>query len=536
MTTKMFKRLPWLGLTGLLVGLQGCAALDEPAEPGVAAATPTETTTSELGTPQAIQLGANLAVLGTTEDGYALYWDAGVVYATALQPGAARTRVTRAAAPPLTMTSGRVALVWPDQAFFGPLAPSSLVVWTAAGGAHRAADSSMPPALSAIAASTAVSPDGREVIFTANVAADGSTGDIVRANADLSRATILVRGALVSPFSGCPPHVGFDADRACHGPRWYWHADETDATLRSRRANAVVASCDASGAPSLARWVGGARSELTTNLGSTVWSTDRFGAHLLTTAGDGSTVAYTRDGASLVVNPDPSLAWITPGGAAFTLSRRDPTTVTLQRTTFGAAVRTERVMDVGETLGVMFANHLAQGAPHYNITPNPMSPDQQFFGGFNTVDPNTGLTNAILVDAGRRRLRAASANANALPSVEIATRDSSHMLHYQLEPDGTFAMYATARTGGTRRLSQGATGLEHYGIAGGVVAFSDNFQGNPADLLSTTDIKLVDLAAGTAPRVLTRAAHATFFTARRRSVVVYSTEQGRPGLYVTRVR
>ncbi len=152
---------------------------------------------SELhtGTSFRIQAGATLSTLGVTDDGYALYWEGGSVYATRLFPGAQRELVaTEVNQPPLTMIVGRTALLWTATPFFAGPSISPLVVWTSKHGPKRASDASWAPALGAIAAQSAVCPDGRQILFTSNVSSDGSTGDVVRASTDLSQVTTLVAG------------------------------------------------------------------------------------------------------------------------------------------------------------------------------------------------------------------------------------------------------------------------------------------------------------------------------------------------------
>ena len=55
--------------------------------------------------------------------------------------------------------------------------------------------------------------------------------------------------------------------------------------------------------------------------------------------------------------------------------RTRPTSVVIERTTFEPAPRTELVTELGAAIGFMFANHLAQGIPFYDVTPVPTSPD-----------------------------------------------------------------------------------------------------------------------------------------------------------------
>ena len=127
--------------SGLISVLAGCADLDQGPEATAIAG-------DDLSLPSLrVQRGKQLVLLGVTDDAHALVWDSGVVYATLLLPGAPRLRVTEAAQPPLTMTVGRVAMIWTAQPYLGALAPSPLVVWTPFHGAKHATAASWPPAL-----------------------------------------------------------------------------------------------------------------------------------------------------------------------------------------------------------------------------------------------------------------------------------------------------------------------------------------------------------------------------------------------------
>jgi hypothetical protein len=499
---------------GLLGALAGCTGLDQPDD--------TASVGDELSLPSVrLQRGSKLVLLGVTDDAHALVWDAGVVYATLLVPGAPRIRVADTAQPPLTMIVGRVAMVWTAQPYFGALAPGPLVVWTAAHGAKRATEASWPPALSFITAGAAISADGREVMFSANVSADGARGDLVRATSDLSSSTTLVAGASVSPFSGCTPHVGF---------------------ARPSFGDAVVSACAAGdlGHATLARWTGKTRRELTTQaMPSIPWTSDGDGEHIVTRLVDRSSTAFNRDGTTTVVDARSSLGWITPDGVVVNRVRADPSTVIVERSTLDPLV-TETVADVTTATGIMFANHLPQGIPQANLTPIPTSPDGSFYGGFNVLDPNTGLTDAYLVDLttpGRAPI-ALRTTPDAIPSNEIATRNSSHMLYYTIDGTGNAVLNAGGRDGVSRQISTGTTTIAiHYGLHDSVLAYSDNAISAVSDPQSTTDIMIADLAdPSRPPRVVARQAHDLFFPTRDRRFMVYTSDvEAGGGLFVTYV-
>ena len=507
---------PAFGLIGALSSvLVSCIGLDHETED-------TASVADELSLPSVrLQRGSKLVVLGVTDDAHALVWSAGVVYATLLIPGAPRIRVTDAAQPPLTMTVGRVAMIWTAQPYLGAAAPGPLVVWTALRGAKRATAASWPPALSFINAGAAISADSREVIFSANVSADGATGDLVRASSDLLTSTTLVTGASVSPFSGCAPHVGFD---------------------REALGDAVVNACTADDLShaTLARWTGKERRELSTQaMPGIPWTSDGDGKHIVTRLLDRSSTAFNRDGTTTVVDARSSLGWITREGVVVNRVRADPNTVIVERSTFDP-LGTETVADVTTATGIMFANHLPQGIPQANLTPIPTSPDGSFYGGFNVLDPNTGLTDAYLVDltaAGGAPI-ALRTTPDAIPSNEIATRNSSHMLYYTIDGAGNAVLYAGGRDGVSRRISTGTTTIGvHYGIHDSVLAYSDSAVGAASDPQSTTDIMIADLAdPSRRSRVVARQAHDLFFPTRDRRFIIYTSDvEGGGGLFIAYV-
>lgn len=524
MTTPLFTpgrtHLKWI-LAAVGFALLGCAEvpLTEP---------DSDTAEEELRFgPRLLQAGDGLVALGVTDDQYVLYWSAGQVLATNTSWGLrAPLRVTAAAEPPLTMVVGNIALIWTGQRFDGQAAPSPLVVWTAAHGAKLAASASWPSPLFGINAGSAIGAGG-EVLFTAGVSADGATGDIVLASADLSRRTTLVRGASVHPFGACPPHVGFDAFA-------HPQADRPGAHLAAR---AVVVACAGGNesAAVLARWQGGVRQELSRAIApGSFWTTDPDGDLLLASRSDRATVLFDRAGTATVIEARPSSGWIAPDDGILTRVRTSPSNVALQRTTL-APLRTTLVYNLGAAAGVMFANHLPHGINHYDRTTLPLSPDGSFFGGFSGFDPNTGLTDVYMVGLSGAPvlLRAAK---DVLPSFELATPDSRHLLYYTYDvTTGQSTLYAGARSGRSRRLSSGNTGLAHLGLAAGQIVFADRVTNPERGLLSSAELRVVDVnVPSPVARTLVTHAHPLFFALRGRRTLVYTTEAGEfPGLYLT---
>jgi hypothetical protein len=220
--------------------------------------------------------------------------------------------------------------------------------------------------------------------------------------------------------------------------------------------------------------------------------------------------------------------------------RADPSTVIIERSTLDP-LASETVADVTAATGIMFANHLPQGIPQANLTPIPTSPDGSFYGGFNVLDPSTGLTDAYLVDltTPARAPVALRTTPDAIPGAEIATRNSSHMLYYTIDETGNVVLYAGGRDGVSRRISTGTTTIGvHYGIRDSVLAYSDAAVGAASDPLSTTDIMIADIAdPSRRPRAVARQAHDLFFPTRDRRFIVYTSDvEAGGGLFVAYVR
>ncbi|HEU4732898.1 MAG TPA: hypothetical protein VFT22_33620 [Kofleriaceae bacterium] len=237
-----------------------------------------------------LQAGNNLSVLGVTEDDFVLYWDSGSVWASEIKKSARRRLVAPGVAePPLTLTRGKVAMIWTAQPFLGnilgPQLVSPLVVWTDRNGPRLASTASLAPQLFAIQASAAVRPDSREVVFTSNVSEDGSVGDIVRASTDLENVTTLLSGIDVS-LARCAPHVGYDRAIPIGVPR------------------IIVSACTpGASTATLSRWRGDDRVDLTTSMRVGIWWTsDAFGEHVLTQLSDNSPAVFTPDNAFTIVD------------------------------------------------------------------------------------------------------------------------------------------------------------------------------------------------------------------------------------------
>jgi hypothetical protein len=482
-----------------------------------------------------LQAGNNLTVLGVTEDDFVLYWDSGSVWATEIKRNAGRRLVAaNVAEPPLTLSHGKVAMIWTAQPFLGnilgPQRVSPLVVWTVRNGPQLASTASLAPQLFAIQASAAVRPDSREVVFTSNVSEDGSVGDIVRASTDLGTVTTLLSAIDVS-LGRCAPHVGYDRAVPIGEPR------------------IIVSACTpGAGTATLSRWRGDERVDLTTSMRVGIsWTSDELGEHVLTQLSDNSPAVFTPDNAFTIVDSHrTATGWITPDGTVFqTPVNADRSGRDVFRIKLGATPHAERVTTLPVFSGIQFANHLPYGVPYANVSTVPMAPNRAFlvaFTAFNDVDGS--LTDSLRIDARATDVApvASSAAPVSLPAFEIATRDSRFNLFHVFAPDDFThsVLFAGSARGEARQISKGETTLGIFGISGSRIAFADNVTATlfGGDIDATGDLTTVDLAASTpAPVTVARGAHAHFFLTRSRDLIVYSTDAdpAASGLVVQRI-
>ena len=516
----------------LLVALQASACLPDHDE----ATTLAENEQAIRSDVTRLRAGKHLVVLGVTEDDFVLYWSASTarVWATSLALPALEFLVARdVAAAPLTLVRGRVAMLWTAQPFLGVIqglqAVSPLVVWSASTGPRVASTASLAPSLFSIQASAAVRPDGREVVFTSNVSADGSTGDVVRASTDLKKVTTLLSGIDVSQ-GPCPPHVGYDRVSAIGIAR-------------------VVASSCAPGASTatLSRWTSDQRVDLTTHMRTGIWWTsDERGEHVLAQLADNSPAVFTLDNAMTIVDDRrTAVGWITRDGTVFqTPLTADRSAREIYRITLAAAASAQRVTTLPPGSGIQFANHLPFGVPYANVSTIPTTPGGAFMMAFSAFNGSNGLlTDSLRIDARANDAApvASSAAPVSLPAFEIATRDERFNLFHVFAPDDFrhSVLFAGSAAGAARQVSQAETTLGVFGLGGSRIAFADRvtaplFDG---DIDATGDIVAVDVGApAPSPTLLARGARAHFFVTPSRDGIVYTTDaDAAPGLFVRRL-
>jgi hypothetical protein len=485
---------------GLVLVLASCAApsTDDPQ-------TLQEAQAVSSSTPLLVQPGSAQQLLAVTSDNYVLYQEGTEVFASALVPGAQRQPVASVPAENLAFVyaSGKVAFVWtnPDRRKPG-FGVSPLWVWSAESGASFASDASPIGTFS-----TAASPDGRSILYPTRGSADGTSGDLELASADLSWRTTLAAGIPMGfPFGYCRPWASFVGRGGSARPvALYCRPGESTATLSS--------------------WRGSTKTDLLSGVATPPFFTaDESGTALFTTLASPSTaVMVPEDGAPIVVDQNVTrTGFITQDGVVYVgivgtqraLKRFDPAT----------GERTTLVENVRGLLTTLAGSDL--------ITRPWGSPDgkkltyvtQASSGGVdqNWVDVR-GEHPAVVIDAAPR-------NWSGVPSF---TADSKQFLFARPTDaaNGLGALFA--QDGSASRQYSDEKAWNYLPATGSKVSYLDNF-----DLGTFTgDLRVVDLSRETlAPRRIDTGVDANFLASPDGRLVIYTRNVPgvTAGLYVAR--
>ncbi len=461
-----------------------------------------------------IQPGAGVQLLEVTDDNYAIYQLGQQVFAAALDHQAPAPELignVPAGNTAFVYQVGRVAFVWtnPDRTLPG-FGVSPLMIWTARNGAHLASEAS---AIGTLA--TWASADGEVVLFTASSPADGASGDLVVARADLSHRTTIAAGiAMAFPSGPCVPRaafVGGDADLV-----------------------AVYCLAASTATATLSRWHHGARRDFAEPVFAPprLWvdnATDRV-ATLLATSQFPVTLDRRLD-ATVVTETSAVNVFFGGDGATLYATRPSPTA---PRSLFrGRGKLPPRL--IADLLGL---HTFAFGSVGFS-TPI-TSPDGRKLLYFDGVDPSVGVaTNVLLADARgvTPPVTLDSSGADAVFGVPF-TRDSRFALYARFDTTSfaVGAMFA-ATAAGTRQFSD-ASGWQWDAAFDATITYNDNTILDVSNFqLSTADLKAVDLARPTlAPKLIAEQANVTYFASHRGTGVAYVIDQGPgAGLYVASV-
>lgn len=485
--------------------------------------------------PVRVNIGDGLTVLAVTADDHVIAWDGTNIYATGLFKNAPRQLIARSGpldpnfVPiPAVQVAGNIAFIWPD-ASFGSGAVSRLFVWTANGGAKLAAAASLSRANGA-----AASPNGRDIIYTANVSGATPQGDIVTSRADLRGEKVLVTGVDFACAQQMPFEVGFDRKPPAlfdSRGRVDEHAscDHDDA-----EANPVVGYCPVGSSTAvLARWVKGVRHDLANDVrGFPQWSVTHDGSEIFTIVG---TPIENQRGVRIDRHDHvQQLEDITTRGGSINL---DDTIVTfnkpgdadfeMHRFT-GEPPHPAVVADMGQRFNLFF-NGVPTLANDYTVGFGSSTGVMMF--GNRLPDFNF---NVFLADTLHNTRVALQQDQFCVPSSEPFTANSHYALVYCFDDVGQGHMITASMTGDLRPLSTGdAQDANNYAVSEGVITFNDNHDVDAAGT-AVADIKLVDLDDHTpAASVVTSGAFIHWLPTSDRRRIVYSNHDG---LFVQRVR
>ena len=455
--------------------------------------------------PLLVQPGSAQQLLAVTSDHYVLYQEGTEVFASALVSGAQRQLVASVPAGNLAFVyaSGKVAFVWtnPDRTKPG-FGVSPLWVWSAESGANFASDGSPIGTFS-----TAASPDGRSVLYPTRGSADGTSGDLELASADLSSRTTMAAGIPMGfPFGYCRPWASFvGSGGSAHPVALYCRPGESTATLSS--------------------WRGSTKADLLSGVATPPFFTaDDSGTTFFTTLASPSTaVVVSEDRAPIVVDQNVTrTGFITQDGVVYVgivgtqraLKRFDPAT----------GERTTLVENVRGFLTTLAGSDL--------ITRPWGSPDRKRLAYFTQASSGGLDQNWVDVRGGREAvvIDAEPRNWSGVPSF---TADSKQFLFARPTDaaNGLGALFA--QDGTTSRQYSDEKAWNYLPATGSKVSYLDNF-----DLGTFTgDLKVVDLSRDTlAPRLIATGVGANFLASPDGRLLIYtlSAPGVTAGVYVAR--
>jgi hypothetical protein len=474
-----------------------------------------------------VQAGTQLLLWGVTDDNYAIYQDGTALYSTRLEHNAQRELIAELGGnTPFVLTDGEVAFVWTNYAPSGSIvAPvSPLIVWTAQGGPQLASMTSIVATLG-----VAVSGDSRQVAFIANATVDGTTGDLVSADSELSAPRLLAAGVSTDyntqgTPTNCRPFLGFAGPgRSAFPVAGYCEPGVTNATLST--------------------WVDGVRTDLLTGLAlPPLWHADPSGRFFLTTRASatslnrGAPIVVRDDGTPIVADDvvtSPFFVALNRDGSFFDIAL-SPTSRELRRVTKNGATT---IADLGTSFRLPFHIHNGQGG--YFSDFRFVSKDGALLMYLSAINPATGTGNVSLLDVsgGSASPIGVSSNLDAVLSSQPYSADSSHGLFYVVDFNTGLGAFYAANLGGARLLSDGATSaFNNHPGRGSVVSFTERTQLNfTSFVFSTADVAVVDLArAEQSPVVIAEQAYLGHLPSHGGRGVVYTSDHdpGHRGLFL----
>jgi hypothetical protein len=412
--------------------------------------------------------GNSLSARGVTSDGYEVYSDdaARELYAIPVAGGAAQTIAALGSNFWVTVV-GQVVFAWSNVTSANV---GALTVWSSTQGAHAIA----PASFGILGASSA---DGTQVLFVANVDAQGTSGDVYVAETNGSASTRLLQN---QQLAGCFPQLGFAGSYA------------------------IASHCDAARGAGPSSTISSFRSPAWTQadlMGSAenIWSADTAGTMVLVSTGGGVQVVPIGGGAAKTIDPSGFIGQLIAGGQT-----------AVYGTTSGALRRSS------------------------TVTPSPttLAPS---FGGFYAVSPSqdTVLYYETTTSAGSDAYLSSTLAAGT--PVTVSSKASGAVLGDAFTMDSTYALYSSGSdvcTGSASFSAFPVSGapaiLLGHGVwgdlsgAGATVVYNDNYIATGGLRFGRADIESVNLATGTQPTLLVSQADAVFDLTPARDKVIYS--------------
>jgi hypothetical protein len=426
--------------------------------------------------------GNALSARGMTSDGYEVYSDDAALqlYAIPIAGGAAQSLGALGSKFWVTVV-GQVAFIWSNVTAANV---GALKVWSSAQGSHA-----MSPASFGILGTT--SPDGTQILYVANVDAQGMTGDVYVAGTDGSGATRLLQG---QQLSGCFPQLGFAGSYAiashCDVPR----GAGPSSTITSFRSPA---------------WT---RADLIGEAAN-LWSADTAATMVLVSTNNGLLVVPIGGGPGTTIDAAGFQGQLIAGGSMAVYS----TTTDILRLSSTTAPSPRML---APSVGGFYA----------------VAPDQKTLLYYQN-STSTG-TDVYLVSTGTPSAPLAlSAAPNGAVNGDAFTADST----YALFSTGNDACTGSATFNAFPTNGGSSTVLGHnvwgdWSATGGKVVFNDNYLATGGLRFGRADIKSVDLATGMAVTRVVGQADAVIDLTPALDQMVYSwsvVPGALAGLYVT---
>jgi hypothetical protein len=428
--------------------------------------------------------GDSLSVRGVTSDGYAVYSDdVGLqLYAVPIAGGSPQS-IGALGSNFWVVVVGQVVFVWSNVTSANV---GALTTWSSARGPHAIA----PASFGILAASSS---DGTQVLYIANVDAQGQAGDVFVSGTDGTGATRLLQG---QQLAGCFPQLGFAGSYAIAS-----HCN----TARGAGPSTTVTSFQ-SPAWTPADLVSSAQNG---------WSADTAGTMVLVSTAGGVSVVPIGGGAATTIDATGFMGQLIEGGKT-----------AVYGTTAGALRMSSTTAPLPTTLAPAFGGF-------YGVSPS--QDDVLYYQN----QASTGTDLYLVSTASPGAPQPISTVTNGAVNGDPFTTDSTYAL-YSTSNDACTgaATFAAFPVNGGSSIPLGSNVWGDSSATGAKVVFNDHYAATGGQRFGRADIESVDLAAGTTPTLVVSQADAVIELTPAADQIVYSwsLQPGAlAGIYVTPV-